>query len=112
MTDNQIVLPQQIQDDFNKLTPEQLAALRWVGYLFVHNILSAAIPGFKTFLSQSELEQARAIAGAYSFDNQMIRASTHWTVFGLAERRLVDLSALEHTEKFFDDMMKLENGVK
>lgn len=112
MTDNQIVLPQQILRDYVNVTEEQKNALRWVGYLFVHNILSKQVPGFKPFLSKEELDVAEACGRNYTFDNMHLQSSVNHCVSMLLQMRLIDPTAIQHVDTFFDDMMKLESGVK
>ena len=110
MSNDNIVLPSEIKDQFNEITPEEMSALRWVGYLFVYNILSKKVSGFVPFLSDAELINAGRISEMYQFDNQMIRGSSLWCVAGLIEQGLVPVTALEHIENFFDDLLKM--GVK
>ena len=112
MTDNQIVLPDQLRREYANVTPEQSAALRWVGYLFVHDILSKQVPGFKPFLSPDELATARACGANYSFDNMQLQSSADHCVSMLLQMKLIDPTAIQHVDTFFDDMMKLESGVR
>ena len=110
MTDKELVLPVEVRDSFNKISPDEMHALRWTGYLFVTNILSKKVSGFVPFLSDAELINAGRISEMYQFDNQMIRGSSLWCVAGLIEQGLVPVTAIEHIENFFDDLLKMGVG--
>jgi hypothetical protein len=105
-----IILPSEIKQSFESISEDEMQALRWVGYLFVYNILSKKVAGFIPFLSDSELITANLCGEAFQFDNSMIRGSCLWCVAGLIERGYADVSAIGHVDAFFEDLLKM--GVK
>ncbi len=110
--DNKIVLPDQILEDYEKMTPEQHAALRWNGWLFLQRILKPKGLLRKDILEPHEETNAEYVANLYAFDNNMMRASTKYALMEAASVGLADASSVSHVDTFFDDLMKLESGVK
>jgi hypothetical protein len=108
----QIVLPTQILEDYEKMTPEQHAVLRWSGWLFLQRILKPKGLLRKDILEPHEETNAEYLVNMYGFDNNMMRASTKYALMEAVSVGLADASAVSHVDTFFDDLMKLESGVK
>lgn len=112
MTDNQIVLPTQILEDYEKMTSEQHAVLRWNGWLFLQRILKPKGLLKKDILEPHEETNAEYLANMFAFDNNLMRASTKYALMEAVSVGAADASSVSHVDTFFDDMMKLESGVK
>jgi len=110
--DNKIVLPTQILEDYEKMTAEQHAVLRWNGWLFLQRILKPKGLLKKDILEPHEETNAEYLANMYAFDNNLMRASTKYALMEAASVGLADASSVSHVDTFFDDLMKLESGVK
>lgn len=112
MTDNKIVLPQQILDDYEKVTPEQMAVLRWNGWLFLQRILKPKGLLKKDILEPHEETDAEYLANMYAFDNNMMRGSTKYALMEAVSVGAADPESVTHIDTFFDDLMAMEQGVK
>ena len=110
MSDNKIVLPQQILEDYEQITPEQQAVLRWNGWLFLQKILKPKGLLKKDILDPREEEDASYLANLDAFDNNMMRASTKYALLEAVSVGAADPDAVSHIDTFFDDLMAMERG--
>lgn len=106
MIDNQqIVLPQELLEQFKSMSYEDFAALERAGELFVHRILWPQGLLRKPLLQPHEESNAQAILEIFlpNVPNMVLEASTRYALMRCAQAGLADMSSMDNIERFFND---------
>lgn len=105
MTNDNIVLPSEIEEQFAALTDNDIAALRQAGYLFVHRILWPQGLLRKPLLEPHEESNAQAILEIFlpMVPNMVLEASARRALQECCVAGLADWSSVDHIQRFFED---------